>query len=81
MKELPPPPDCPFIRRLLDLLFMCSLGISPARGQMLFSELLTLEMDAERGQAPDESLRVIATVRQIAGRALAAPPPPGLNGS
>lgn len=80
LRDLPPSPDCPFIRRLLDLLFMTSIGTSPAREKLLFNELLTLEMDAERQRAPDESLRVITTVRHIAGRAMSAVPPAGMRG-
>jgi len=80
VRDLPPSPDCPFIRRLLDLLFMNSIGTSPARERLLFDELLHLEMDAERVRAPDESLRVITTVRQIVGRAMTAVPPSGMQG-
>ena len=39
-------------------------------GDLLFESLLALEMEAESKLAPTASLRVISTVRDIAGRAL-----------
>ncbi len=75
MKGPPPSPDCPFLHRLTETLYDCSATVGAVRANLLFSELLDLEEEAVREDAPDASLRVISTVRELAGRALAAQAP------
>lgn len=75
MKGSPPSPDCPFLYRLAETLYDCSSPVGAVRANLLFSELLDLEEDAVQQDAPDASLRVIATVRALAGRVVAADAP------
>ena len=75
-----PPPSCPFIQKLVRLLFETSGPTGPVNGQLLFESLISLEMDAEIRRAPETSVRVISTVREITGRALAPSVVPRIRG-
>lgn len=69
------PTGCPFIQKLIVLVLDCSSRTGAARKQALFSEILRLEMDAVRARAPEGSLKVIRTIREIAEGALNLPQP------
>lgn len=66
---------CPFVQKLIALVLDCSSRAGSAKKQALFSETLRLELDAERAGAPEASLRIIRTIREIAEGALSLPWP------
>ena len=75
-----PETTCPFIRRLIVVLSE-EEPISPNRQDaLLFTQLLELEMDAEKRGASEASRRIIGRVRRIAGKAAMTDYPPIVRG-
>ena len=61
-----PPHSCRFIWELIDILADDSAVPKNWRDELLFSDLVDLEMDAERFGASEATCRVIGRVRHLA---------------